>query len=48
MRSNLLIQHKFVESTVDRFLEDFKKTIEFAKITDPTDPEEQKKPVEKP
>lgn len=38
MKSRLLIEHHFVESTVDGFLDDFKKTMEFAKITDPTEP----------
>lgn len=32
MRSNLLFEHRFVESTVDRFIEDYKKTIEFGGV----------------
>jgi hypothetical protein len=34
MRSNLLIEHGFVESTVDGFLNDYRKTIAFAGLLD--------------
>jgi hypothetical protein len=34
MRSNLLIEHGFVESTVDGFLDDYRKTIAFAGLLD--------------
>ena len=35
MRSNLLFEHGFVESTVDAFLADYKKTIKYAGIDGP-------------
>jgi hypothetical protein len=34
MRSNLLIEHGFVDTTVDSFLKDYKKTIAFAGLLD--------------
>lgn len=34
MKSNLLIEHGFVDSTVDGFLKDYKKTISFAALLD--------------
>jgi len=34
MRSNLLIEHGFIESTVDGFLNDYRKTIAFAGLMD--------------
>jgi hypothetical protein len=42
MRSNLLMDHGFVPTTVDAFLRDYKRTIEFARICDNCeDPEPQ-------
>lgn len=34
MRSNLLIEHSFVESTIDSFLKDYRRTIAFAGLMD--------------
>ncbi len=34
MRSSLLFEHGFVESTVDKFIQDYKDTVQFAKIID--------------
>ncbi len=34
MRSNLLFEHHFVESTVDKFIEDYKASIQFGRIVE--------------
>jgi hypothetical protein len=34
MRSSLLFEHKFVETTVDKFIQDYKETVKFAALAD--------------